>query len=107
MPPILIFPEGTTTNGKYIISFKTGAFVGGHPVKPVCIRYLAQHFSPTWESIGGIQHIFKLLSQLVNYCEIIWLPVYYPSKEEQNDPKLYAENVQKVCYYFNIIFKKH
>jgi lysophosphatidylcholine acyltransferase/lyso-PAF acetyltransferase len=25
-PPVMIFPEGTTTNGKYLISFKKGAF---------------------------------------------------------------------------------
>jgi len=95
MPPILIFPEGTTTNGKYLITFRSGAFVGGHPVKPVCVRYPAEHFSPTWETIGGLWHVFRLLTQWRNYCEVIWLPVYYPSDAEKADPKLYAANVRQ------------
>jgi len=31
-PQILIYPEGTTTNGDYLISFKKGAFVNLAPV---------------------------------------------------------------------------
>ena len=32
--PILIFPEGCSTNGKYMIQFKKGAFFSLKPVKP-------------------------------------------------------------------------
>lgn len=35
-PPILIFPEGTTSNGKYLISFKRGAFEPLLPIKIIC-----------------------------------------------------------------------
>ena len=38
-PQFLIFPEGTTTNGKALISFKPGAFIPSMPVQPVLIRY--------------------------------------------------------------------
>lgn len=36
--------------------------------------------------------------------EVMRLPVYYPSKEEKDDPKLYASNIRKlmadeVCFY--------
>lgn len=37
--PLLLFPEGTTTNGSYLLPFKTGAFLAGLPVRPVVIRY--------------------------------------------------------------------
>ena len=33
--PILIYPEGTCTNGKYLIKFKKGAFQSLLPVKPL------------------------------------------------------------------------
>mmetsp|Transcript_8663 Transcript_8663/g.9653 ORF Transcript_8663/g.9653 Transcript_8663/m.9653 type:complete len:258 (+) Transcript_8663:3-776(+) len=94
--PLVIFPEGTTTNGEYTIPFRSGAFVGGHPVKPIATRYACTHFSPTLDAIGAVEHAFFCLTQFTNYVEITYLPVYYPSEEEKNDPKLYAANVQKL-----------
>lgn len=42
LPPlrsqVLIFPEGTTTNGSAIMSFKTGGFRPGVPVQPAVVR---------------------------------------------------------------------
>ena len=38
-PQIVIFPEGTTTNGRALITFKPGAFIPAVPVQPVLIRY--------------------------------------------------------------------
>ena len=43
--PLLIFPEGTTTNGEGMLDFKKGAFIGGLPVRPVLIVYTGQ-FDP-------------------------------------------------------------
>jgi len=44
--PINIFPEGTTSNGKYVISFKKGAFEPGKPMKIITIKYLNKNFNP-------------------------------------------------------------
>jgi lysophosphatidylcholine acyltransferase/lyso-PAF acetyltransferase len=70
--------------------------VGGHPVKPVVIRYPYTHFSPTYESIKGVPHILRLFAQFRNYCQVEFLPVYYPSEVEKKDPKLFADNVRQV-----------
>uniref|UniRef100_A0A3Q1FHJ0 Phospholipid/glycerol acyltransferase domain-containing protein n=1 Tax=Acanthochromis polyacanthus TaxID=80966 RepID=A0A3Q1FHJ0_9TELE len=75
-PQMLMFPEGTTTNGRALIKFKPGAFLAGVPVQPVLLRYPNKLVS---ESIG-----------------VTFLPVYNPSPEERSDPKLYADNVQKL-----------
>ena len=37
--PLLLFPEGTTTNGHYLLPFKTGAFLAGQPLQLVVMRY--------------------------------------------------------------------
>ena len=37
LTPLCIFPEGTTTNGKYILKFKKGAFYSLLPIKPQII----------------------------------------------------------------------
>ena len=42
------------------------------------------------------RHIIFLLCQFVNHLEVIRLPVYYPSQEEKDDPKLYASNVRRL-----------
>lgn len=46
--------EGTTTNGDYLLPFKTGAFLAKAPVLPVILRYPYQRFSPAWDSISGV-----------------------------------------------------
>jgi lysophosphatidylcholine acyltransferase/lyso-PAF acetyltransferase len=37
-----IFPEGSTTNGKYLLSFKKGAFMSLNPVQPMTALSQAQ-----------------------------------------------------------------
>nr|GEY05389.1 lysophospholipid acyltransferase LPEAT1 isoform X1 [Tanacetum cinerariifolium] len=95
-PMMLLFPEGTTTNGDYILPFKTGAFLAKAPVLPVILKYPYERFSPAWDSISGARHVILLLCQFVNYMTVTRLPVYYPSQEEKDDPKLYAENVRRL-----------
>lgn len=94
--PMMLFPEGTTTNGDYLLPFKTGAFLAQAPVLPVILRYPYQRFSPAWDTISGVRHVILLLCQFVNHIEVVRLPVYYPSDQEKEDPKLYASNVRKV-----------
>lgn len=95
-PMMLLFPEGTTTNGDYLLPFKTGAFLAKAPVQPVILRYPYKRFNAAWDSMSGARHVFLLLCQFVNYLEVVRLPVYYPSEQEKDDPKLYANNVRKL-----------
>ncbi|XP_062099026.1 lysophospholipid acyltransferase LPEAT1 isoform X2 [Humulus lupulus] len=94
-PLMMLFPEGTTTNGDFLLPFKTGAFLAKAPVLPVILRYPYQRFSPAWDSISGVRHVILLLCQFVNYLEVTRLPIYYPNEQEKNDPKLFADNVRR------------
>jgi hypothetical protein len=40
-PPVLIFPEGTTGNGKCLFKFKPGAFYPGQPIQMTSIQYIS------------------------------------------------------------------
>ncbi|XP_039000506.1 lysophospholipid acyltransferase LPEAT1-like isoform X1 [Hibiscus syriacus] len=95
-PMMMLFPEGTTSNGDFLLPFKTGAFLAGAPVVPVILRYPYQRFSPAWDSISGVRHVVFLLCQFVNHLEVTWLPVYHPSQQEKDNPQLYANNVRKL-----------
>lgn len=54
--PIMIFPEGTTNNGQYLLKFKKGAFMHHNPMKVVMLMYDNKNFSPFWDthSLGDI-----------------------------------------------------
>lgn len=50
-PRVLLFPEGTTTNGKFLISFQLGAFIPAYPIQPVIVRYPHVHFDQSWYDV--------------------------------------------------------
>jgi lysophosphatidylcholine acyltransferase/lyso-PAF acetyltransferase len=93
--PILLFPEGTTTNGQFLLPFKSGAFLAGEPLQPVILRYGTKRISPSWESIVAHRHIILMLLNIFHSVTCYKLPVYYPSEKEKKDPQLYAANVRK------------
>eukprot|EP00127_Corallochytrium_limacisporum_P003099 Clim_evm28s146 gene=Clim_evmTU28s146 len=96
-PPLLVFPEGTCTNGSCLLQFKAGAFLPGLPVQPFLVTY-DNKFSDLGWTVGSSLPwmIYRSMTQFHNYCKIEFLPVYYPDEAEQEDPKLYAENVRRV-----------
>ena len=47
-PHLLIFPEGSTSNRKALMTFKNGAFYPGKPVQPVLVRYPNRIDTVTW-----------------------------------------------------------
>ncbi|KAI3381528.1 hypothetical protein SNEBB_008692 [Seison nebaliae] len=96
--PVMLFPEGTCTNGKSIIGFKPGAFAPGMPVQPIAVRYQNEWNTTSWTWFGynSIQIIWFSLCQFHINLEINILPLYYPSREEKLSPILYADNVRKV-----------
>ncbi|RMX50199.1 hypothetical protein pdam_00004832 [Pocillopora damicornis] len=93
-PHICIFPEGTCTNRKCLISFKPGAFIPGCPVQPVCLHF-PDLYAWTWDGPGALILGLLLMCQVNNEAEVEFLPVWNPTEEEKENPKLYSERVQK------------
>lgn len=94
MSKLVIFPEGTTANGKAMIPFRTGVFNAGLPVVPVCIRFPWRRFNLSWETIRFREHMFRTMTQFVNYVHCTELPAFVPTPEEVSNARLYALNVQ-------------
>ena len=97
-PQIVVFPEGTCTNRNALITFKTGAFIPGAAVQPVLIEYLNDLNTFVWTLKGPstLSVLWFSLCQLSIKARVTYLPVYNPSKEEKDDPKLYANNVRNL-----------
>ena len=89
---------GTTSNGAYMLKFRTGAFLSGSRVVPIYFRYPFKHFSCAFESISTPVFFFRLLTQFYNALEVDYLDTYVPSEEEKQDPVLFAENVREAIY---------
>jgi 1-acyl-sn-glycerol-3-phosphate acyltransferase len=97
---MFIFPEGTTTNGKVLIRFQTGAFKAGMPVQPVLIKY-PRPLMTTWTKVNGgllgfLRSFLLLLSTPINTILVEFLPVYEPSLQELKQPLIFADNVQQL-----------
>jgi len=98
-PQLMIFPEGSTSNRKALMSFKPGAFVPGKPVQPILIRYPNEVDTVTWtwnQTHGAKSVLWLTLAQPFSRASIEYLPVYTPSSEEKENPILYAANVRDV-----------
>jgi len=113
--PLLLWPEGTTSNGQGIKEFKSGAFSPGVPVRPVVIKYTGDwdpanvNFrvdissqesgkdSPSSAaSYGDKEWVEQFLGHLVHSCTVLICKPYYPTGPEKSDPELFKANVRKL-----------
>ena len=107
-PPLLIFPEGCTSNGECLLTFKSGAFASLKPVKPYINRTNCKRISQAMGSVLNLWHwTFVIPFQGVFYkSENLELPVFAPNDYfwkthwDGKDPKMkwkvFAEAVRQV-----------
>lgn len=107
--PIVIFPEGTCTNGSVLIAFKYGAFKPGVAVQPVVIKYPCVNLDVSLVSgISTTMLFLRSLCQFVNYMEVEYLPLYNPTKKEKENVALYSRNVRsKMAKVLNCPITEH
>ena len=79
-PPLCIFPEGGTTNGRHLIAFKRGAFASLRPVKPVVLKYAYGMLSPAWDVIPFLPLLFMQMSLFDFKCTVKELPLFIPNE---------------------------
>ncbi|XP_042506424.1 lysophospholipid acyltransferase LPEAT2-like isoform X2 [Macadamia integrifolia] len=90
-PQVLLFPEGTTTNGRVLIAFQLGAFIPGYPIQPVVVRYPHVHFDQSWGNISLAKSMFRMFTQFHNFVEIEYLPIISPLQNQKDNAAHFAE----------------
>ncbi|EPS65221.1 hypothetical protein M569_09556, partial [Genlisea aurea] len=93
-PRLLLFPEGTTSNGRAVISFQLGAFIPGFPVQPVVVRYPHVHFDQSWGNIGLGRLMFRMFTQFHNFMEVEYLPIVFPHKNGKENAVHYSQRTR-------------
>lgn len=102
--PLLLFPEGTTSNGEGLLDFKQGAFAPGAPVRPVVLYYDGDwnpanvnfkvadngEIVPT----GDAEWALQFMGHMSHSIRIRVLPPYIPDEAERADASLFAANVR-------------
>eukprot|EP00768_Dysnectes_brevis_P003610 gnl/Dysnectes_brevis/2567_a3092_1228.p1 GENE.gnl/Dysnectes_brevis/2567_a3092_1228~~gnl/Dysnectes_brevis/2567_a3092_1228.p1 ORF type:complete len:351 (+),score=129.84 gnl/Dysnectes_brevis/2567_a3092_1228:26-1054(+) len=94
--PLVLFPEGTTTNTTALIKFKLGAFIPGKPVLPCIIRVSTRFVDPSDAARHMTHTMMRCMACLGLVATVEYLPTYLPSHQEQQDPRLYADNVRRM-----------
>ena len=57
MPQLVVFAEGTTSNGKAILKFKKGGFYPLTPVLPIFIKYNGLFCLPSFDTLPMLYHV--------------------------------------------------
>ncbi|KAB2626687.1 lysophospholipid acyltransferase LPEAT2-like [Pyrus ussuriensis x Pyrus communis] len=98
-PRVLLFPEGTTTNGRYLISFELGAFIPGFAIQPVVVRYPHVHFDQSWGHISLARLMFRMFTQFHNFMEVEYLPVVSPLENKKESAICFSE---RICAFMDV-----
>ena len=79
--PFMIFPEGTTSSGRYLFKFKKGAFYNLMPIKPnIILPNLNPYFHLGCGSTSVGINYARTLTELYVQTEFIELPIMTPNE---------------------------
>jgi len=103
---LLIFAEGTTSNGSSVLPFKKGAFLSNLPVKPYLILLNNGELSLAMDVIEMLYHIFIVICNPYFTVTLMHFPVFCPNEylysksifanEKKEKWEVYAEAVRDV-----------
>eukprot|EP01013_Petalomonas_cantuscygni_P001518 TRINITY_DN1149_c0_g1_i2.p1 TRINITY_DN1149_c0_g1~~TRINITY_DN1149_c0_g1_i2.p1 ORF type:complete len:586 (+),score=74.38 TRINITY_DN1149_c0_g1_i2:138-1895(+) len=95
-PRVAVFPEGTCSNGRAVISFKHGAFAPMLPVQPIVLRYPSDRLDVSFTT-SSVRLVLRLLSCFATRVEVVVLDPMAPTPEEveAGDVGAFAQRVRE------------
>lgn len=99
-PQLLIFPEGTNTNGNSLISFKRGAFHDREPLQIICLEYPFSQFNLMIDDFGIGFNILVGLCVFQHKLKVhvfdVFDPKYLQLQNQEDDWEKIAETVRDI-----------
>ena len=77
-PPLVIYPEGGTSNGTHLLKFKKGAFAGLRSVQPIIIKYKNPVLINECCGYSLLAHSI-IYGSIPGTCRVKQLPVFMPN----------------------------
>lgn len=78
--PLIMYPEGCTTNQTELITFRRGAFSSLASVQPMTFKYYSPYFNLAHDILNVLAHGILVCSQPYSYATIKELPVFKPNE---------------------------
>lgn len=105
LPPMFLYPEGTTTNGRALLKFKRGGFSHKRPVKIYVLEHkgrLINSFTNIYPPAAGLLTLSQFYNEIVVHeveegLDPLWVAEIHGLDE--NDPELwkyFAEETRKI-----------
>eukprot|EP00667_Euglena_gracilis_P014187 EG_transcript_14680 len=93
-PPLAVFAEGTTTNNRYLLPFRTGALRTPGRVHLVHLRWGNGCFSPAWEAVPFWVSFLGIMTQWATRVEVQFLGTHDLTDADAADATAVA---QRLC----------
>jgi lysophosphatidylcholine acyltransferase/lyso-PAF acetyltransferase len=101
-PTMVIFPEGTVSNGKSIIDFRIGAFTLGVPVKVIGLKYNG-NFNPCLNLISNFDCLIGMMMQFSNDLTVVEIDELVQPRSKEMTPADFSNAVREMmCEEFGL-----
>ena len=97
-PQLVIFPEGGTSNGLYLLNFKRGAFEPLLPIKPFFFEYYSPYCNPACDVIPVHLNLLFMTCQPFTTLVVHRMPTIYPTEYMYKNYGLSKENSKAEVY---------
>lgn len=94
--PMLVFPEGTCVNNKYVVMFQKGIFELDVEICPISIKFDRTLQDPYWNRrrLGFTLQLLYLMSRWYLEADIHWLPPL--KRKETENATNFAERTRRI-----------
>lgn len=101
IPALTVFAEAGTSNGRYLLRFKRGAFENLNTIQPFFIEYYSPFTNPSCDVFPMHLHVMFMACQFFSTIKLRRMPIIGFSEElkrkaKGNNVEVYAETVRDI-----------